>query len=87
MKKVTKIEKYSNEDFSGYWIFYYVKAVDKKSVIQALQNAGYRTEEKRIYSAYDCTGQHFCSRIRLSDISWSKARKCYLVKHRWNIDI
>lgn len=86
-KNITAMTVYSEESYSSYKRVYFVKAACKQEAINLLDDAGVEVEGRHIYSAYDCTGQHFASAIRLRDVKWSGAKKRYVVTHRWGIDV
>lgn len=84
MKKIKKVVRY---DEYGYDLFLHVRAPSKHDVLAILDDAGYDVDGHSINSPYDCTGQVGCYSIKLYDITWSKSRKCYVVKQRHYFDI
>lgn len=88
MRKLQQVEtNYSDEYGPTYDLLIYVKAVDKQDALEEIYRRVSYASGRYNYAAYDCTGQWFSGAIRRHDVSWCKARKCYVAKQHWYMDV
>jgi hypothetical protein len=87
-RKIQMVETNREHELgSSYDLLIFIKAPDKESALLEIYKRVSYAQGKYNYYAYDCTGQWFAPAIRRRNMSWCKARKCYVARQRWTLDI